>query len=233
MSFKMSMRSCMESLVTLYFCLFLLMGSSAKDLHRLSLISACSMRHSPSSTSMAVYMTRFSRPRSRSRLRKPMSASTSTTRYPRRAMDIPRLALVVVLPTPPLPEVITITRASSPVPLPGSASAATHSVRARLEEAPTRPFNAPTLPWLDALPARGSRIEPPNEAGEEHRDNTRVAPSGPAAAAAAADRPDALRTPRTPLHAAWAGAAAAHIDPREDFATCCCVWECFPVDRRS
>jgi hypothetical protein len=102
----------MLSFVTLYFWRFLLMGRSASERHRLSRISACSMRHSPSSTSMAVYITRFSSPRSRSRLRSPMSASTRHTRYPRRAMLMPRLAEVVVLPTPPLPEVMTMTRAS-------------------------------------------------------------------------------------------------------------------------
>mmetsp|Transcript_14153 Transcript_14153/g.60562 ORF Transcript_14153/g.60562 Transcript_14153/m.60562 type:complete len:252 (+) Transcript_14153:413-1168(+) len=112
MSRKMSISKFMLSFVTLYFWRFLLMGRSASERHRLSRIRACSMRHSPSSTSMAVYITRFSRPRSRSRLRRPMSASTRHTRYPKRAMLMPRLAEVVVLPTPPLPEVITITRAS-------------------------------------------------------------------------------------------------------------------------
>eukprot|EP00982_Pelagococcus_subviridis_P005998 29930-Pelagococcus_subviridis.AAC.3 len=76
----MSMSKFMLSFVTLYFCRFLLIGSSASDRHRLSRISACSIRHSPSSTSIAVYITLFSRPRSKSRFRRPMSASTRQTR---------------------------------------------------------------------------------------------------------------------------------------------------------
>src|SRR5690554_6415068 len=43
----------------------------------------------------------------RSRLRKPTSKSTMTVLYPRRASPVPMAALVVVLPTPPLPEVMT------------------------------------------------------------------------------------------------------------------------------
>lgn len=38
----------------------------------------------------------------------------ATTEKPRRARDRPTLAVVVVLPTPPLPEVITTTRGVSP-----------------------------------------------------------------------------------------------------------------------
>jgi hypothetical protein len=39
-----------------------------------------------------------------------MSESIKATRYPRRAMDIPIFAAVVVFPTPPFPDVITIVR---------------------------------------------------------------------------------------------------------------------------
>src|SRR3990170_3451714 len=50
---------------------------------------------------------RFSRPRMMSRLRSPMSASITTTRLPSLANPMPRLAVAVVFPTPPLPEAIT------------------------------------------------------------------------------------------------------------------------------
>src|SRR5258705_9795886 len=45
-----------------------------------------------------------------SRFRSPMSASISTTLLPSCAIAAPRLQVVVVLPTPPLPEVMTIAR---------------------------------------------------------------------------------------------------------------------------
>src|SRR5215510_3340935 len=51
---------------------------------------------------------RFSRPITTSRLRSPMSASIRTTVCPCCASAVPRLAVVVVLPTPPLPDVMTI-----------------------------------------------------------------------------------------------------------------------------
>jgi len=97
----------MLSLVTLYLCLFLEIGSKAKFLHLLSRINACSNRHSPSNTSIAVYTTRFSNPSNKSKFLKPISASTRATEYPRRAMDMPRFAELVVFPTPPFPEVTT------------------------------------------------------------------------------------------------------------------------------
>src|SRR6185436_12167945 len=56
---------------------------------------------------------RFSRPMTTSRLRRPISASTSTTLAPSCAMAVPRLHVVVVLPTPPLPDVMTIARPMS------------------------------------------------------------------------------------------------------------------------
>src|SRR5215470_18224985 len=56
---------------------------------------------------------RFSRPITTSRLRRPMSASTSTTLAPSCAIAAPRLQVVVVLPTPPLPDVMTIARPMS------------------------------------------------------------------------------------------------------------------------
>ena len=46
-----------------------------------------------------------------SRLRRPISASTTKVRCPFSASAAPRLAVVVVLPTPPFPEVTTITSA--------------------------------------------------------------------------------------------------------------------------
>src|SRR5262245_62399614 len=45
----------------------------------------------------------------RSRLRRPTSKSTTTTFWPVAASAAPRAAVVVVLPTPPLPDVTTMT----------------------------------------------------------------------------------------------------------------------------
>ena len=47
-------------------------------------------------------------------MRRPTSASMATTEKPRRARERPMLAVVVVLPTPPFPEVTTATRGVSP-----------------------------------------------------------------------------------------------------------------------
>jgi hypothetical protein len=44
----------------------------------------------------------------KSRLRKPTSKSMTAVLWPRNASPAEKLALVVVLPTPPLPEVTTI-----------------------------------------------------------------------------------------------------------------------------
>src|SRR4051794_30590085 len=52
---------------------------------------------------------RFSRPSTASRLRRPISASTTATFLPCIARAVPRFAVVVVFPTPPLPDVIVIT----------------------------------------------------------------------------------------------------------------------------
>src|SRR5262249_17661625 len=77
---------------------------------RRSLISAFCGVHLPCTTSTTWYTMRFSRPSTTSRLRSPMSASTSTTCLPRRASAVPRFAVVVVLPTPPFPDVMTMAR---------------------------------------------------------------------------------------------------------------------------
>ena len=53
------------------------------------------------------YTTRRSQPMMRSRLRRPTSKSMTTVLCPRRAKPVEKLALVVVLPTPPLPDVTT------------------------------------------------------------------------------------------------------------------------------
>ena len=50
---------------------------------------------------------RFSQPMMRSRLRRPTSKSITTVLYPLKAKPAAKDALVVVLPTPPLPEVTT------------------------------------------------------------------------------------------------------------------------------
>src|ERR1700682_1399563 len=52
---------------------------------------------------------RFSSPKTASRLPRPMSESTTATFFPCIASAVPRFAVVVVLPTPPFPEVIVIT----------------------------------------------------------------------------------------------------------------------------
>src|SRR5260370_17403209 len=59
------------------------------------------------------YTTRRSHPMIRSRLRSPMSKSTTATRLPRCASPHAMLADVVVFPTPPLPEVTTIISANA------------------------------------------------------------------------------------------------------------------------
>src|SRR6185437_3617389 len=55
--------------------------------------------------------TRRSAPKMRSRLRRPTSKSTTTTFSPLRASVAPSAAVEVVLPTPPLPDVTTMTLA--------------------------------------------------------------------------------------------------------------------------
>src|SRR5215470_13567342 len=55
---------------------------------------------------------RFSNPITASRLRRPISESTTATFFPCIARAVPRFAVVVVLPTPPFPEVIVSTRLS-------------------------------------------------------------------------------------------------------------------------
>ena len=57
---------------------------------------------------------RFSNPRRRSKFLKPKSASNTAVVDPLLASDIPRFAVKVVLPTPPLPEQINIVRVFFP-----------------------------------------------------------------------------------------------------------------------
>src|SRR5215213_7615774 len=54
---------------------------------------------------------RFSSPMTTSRFRSPISASMTTTFLFIRASDTPKFAVVVVLPTPPLPDVTVTTLA--------------------------------------------------------------------------------------------------------------------------
>ena len=56
---------------------------------------------------------RFSNPRRRSRFLKPKSASKTAVVAPLLASAMPRFAVKVVLPTPPLPEQINIVRVFS------------------------------------------------------------------------------------------------------------------------
>src|SRR5690606_14472352 len=80
---------------------------------RLSLISACLSEASPWTTLTKSYTTRRSQPMIRSRLRRPTSKSMTATFLPRRARPLARLALLVVLLTPPLPEVTTMISAKT------------------------------------------------------------------------------------------------------------------------
>ena len=59
-------------------------------------------------------MMRFSRPRRRSKFLKPKSASKTAVVAPLLASAMPRFAVRVVLPTPPLPEQINIVRVFFP-----------------------------------------------------------------------------------------------------------------------
>src|SRR3954447_5734853 len=86
-------------------------GSSQRFSSRLSLISACGSFATPCTTLMRSNTTRRSAPITRSRLRRPTSKSTTTTLSPRCASAAPSAAVVVVLPTPPLPDVTTKTLA--------------------------------------------------------------------------------------------------------------------------
>src|SRR5579872_1888870 len=76
---------------------------------RLSRISACGSLATPCTTLMRSNTTRRSAPMTRSRLRRPTSKSTTATFCPVRASAAPSAAVDVVLPTPPLPDVTTIT----------------------------------------------------------------------------------------------------------------------------
>src|SRR4051812_17427115 len=67
-------------------------------------------------TLMKSKTTRRSHPMIRSRLRSPTSKSMTTVRWPRRASPAAKAAELVVLPTPPLPDVITTTFAKAPSP---------------------------------------------------------------------------------------------------------------------
>src|SRR6266568_5608192 len=90
-------------------------GSSHRFSRRLSRISACCSLATPCTTLMRSNTTRRSAPITRSRLRKPTSKSTTTTFSPRCASAAPSAAVVVVLPTPPLPDVTTSTLAISKI----------------------------------------------------------------------------------------------------------------------
>src|SRR5450631_42760 len=84
-------------------------GSSHKFSRRLSRIRACESFATPCTTLIRSNTTRRSAPITRSRLRRPTSKSTTTTLSPVRASAAPSAAVEVVLPTPPLPDVTTMT----------------------------------------------------------------------------------------------------------------------------
>src|SRR5580704_12287810 len=85
-------------------------------------MSACLSVQSPWMTFTKSYTTRRSQPMMRSRLRRPMSKSMTATFLPRRARPHERLAEVVVLPTPPLPDVTTIISVNAESPMDGSSA---------------------------------------------------------------------------------------------------------------
>src|SRR6202521_4606265 len=70
---------------------------------------ACGSLAAPWTTLIRSNTTRRSAPMTRSRLRSPTSKSTTTTLFLARAKAAPSAAVDVVLPTPPLPDVTTIT----------------------------------------------------------------------------------------------------------------------------
>src|SRR3984957_8458053 len=86
-------------------------GSSHKFSRRLSRISACDSLATPCTTLIRSNTTRRSAPITRSRLRRPTSKSTTITFSPACASAAPSAAVVVVFPTPPLPDVTTRTLA--------------------------------------------------------------------------------------------------------------------------
>src|ERR1700722_8666256 len=90
-------------------------GSSHRFSRRLSRMRACERLAMPCTTLMKSNTTRRSAPSTRSRLRKPTSKSTTTTFSPICASAAPSAAVVVVLPTPPLPDVTTRTLAILPI----------------------------------------------------------------------------------------------------------------------
>src|SRR6476659_3326473 len=85
--------------------------------HCLSLMRAWLRLASPWITLIRSYTTRRSHPMIRSRLRRPTSKSITAVLWPASASPEAKLALVVVLPTPPLPEVTTMILAIPIFPL--------------------------------------------------------------------------------------------------------------------
>src|SRR6187399_2150880 len=84
-------------------------GSNHRFSRRLSRMSACGSFATPCTTLMRSNTTRRSAPITRSRLRSPTSKSMTTTLCPLCASAAPSAAVDVVLPTPPLPDVTTMT----------------------------------------------------------------------------------------------------------------------------
>src|SRR6516165_7768636 len=82
-------------------------GSRFRFSNRLSRMSACGSFATPWITLIRSKTTRRSAPITRSRLRNPTSKSMTTTFSPRWASAAPSAAVDVVLPTPPLPDVMT------------------------------------------------------------------------------------------------------------------------------
>src|ERR1700674_1392531 len=87
---------------------------------------ACGSLAVPWTTLIRSNTTRRSAPMMRSRLRSPTSKSTTTPFFPARASAAPSAAVDVVLPTPPLPDVTTITFPISLPPPPSSIHRGNH-----------------------------------------------------------------------------------------------------------
>src|SRR6267154_1007191 len=94
----------------------------------------------------------------RSRLRRPMSKSMTATFLPRRARPHEILAEVVVLPTPPLPEVTTMISVNAESP------------QERLAANPAKMQIVAVQPGLDGLAGEigGNGLEDPEDARDRH-----------------------------------------------------------------
>src|ERR1700736_809645 len=132
------------------------------------------------------YTTRRSHPMIRSRLRSPMSKSTTATRLPRCASPHAMLADVVVFPTPPLPEVTTIISANAGISYELICSRRTVS-GTDAGEMQILAFQ----PGLHGAAGKlgGNRLEDAKHAGDRHEFGIKFLAENPAGKAPPAPRP--------------------------------------------